>query len=67
MNYFEDEEYTLPTELMDLIDEVENLFNNPPKDKRKRKEVQKWASDLNLRIKMVNQKADFKMYKPIKL
>lgn len=68
MRYEELEEAKpIPTEIMELIEETENLFDHPPKDRRKKREVQKWASDLNTYIKLVNDKAGFKMYKPIKL
>lgn len=52
--------------LLELGDEIENLFNKIPKDKRKKQEVFQWKTLLNSLIELYNEKASFKTYLKIK-
>jgi hypothetical protein len=63
---FEEDIKVIPESVIELTDEIENLFNNSPKDKRKKKEVEAWKAELNNLIRIVNKKADLQLYKPIK-
>lgn len=56
----------IPDSVVGLTDEIENLFENAPKDKRKRKEVEAWKKEINNLISIVNKKAGHQLYKQVR-
>lgn len=51
--------------VINLVDSIEDLFDNVP-DKRKKSEYQEWKKTINLLIEEVNKSCKFKMYEKIK-
>lgn len=62
----DDEPKPLPDSVIELTELLDDLLENPPRDKRKRREVDEWRKKVNELVHIINNRTGFKMYKVIK-